>query len=73
MLFGWYAGLSLYDVYWALKRMVSEGEEIAAADLQKRSGPEDDHGEVRQAWMEDSMDDIKGALDWLVCSVLHLK
>eukprot|EP00242_Pyramimonas_sp_CCMP2087_P012728 CAMPEP_0198199724 /NCGR_PEP_ID=MMETSP1445-20131203/2914_1 /TAXON_ID=36898 /ORGANISM="Pyramimonas sp., Strain CCMP2087" /LENGTH=536 /DNA_ID=CAMNT_0043869615 /DNA_START=110 /DNA_END=1720 /DNA_ORIENTATION=- len=70
----YHSGLSLYDVYWALKRMVSEGEEIAATDLQKRSGPEDDdHGEVRQAWMEDSMDDLKGALDWLVCSVLHLK
>jgi len=62
----YYSGLSLYDVYWSLKRMVSEGQEIADADLIKR-------GEIAEQRGEPTLDDFMEQLDWLVCGLLRLE
>ena len=61
-------GMSIHDVYWALTRLVSEGREIADADLVKRYGPsKEEHDEARQDWFVKAMPTL--SLDWFVCAM----
>jgi len=63
-----FAGLTIQDVYWSLNRMVSEGREIAEADLVRRLGSsEDARADARLGWIVSGMHRLN--LDWLCCAM----